>query len=136
MGEALDTAQRFFKVFADGDMETADTLFADDCVIIMPTGTLTKPEHRMMGEAFRAALPDSRMEIDHVIDAGDEVFIEGRFVGTHTGDMQSPGGTIPASGNKIDLRFADYFKVSGGRITHHRTYWDQVTLITQLGSVT
>ena len=57
---------------------------------------------------------------------------EGRFLGTHTGDLQSPQGTIPASGNQIEVRFADYFKASGGRITDRRTYWDQVEMMTQL----
>jgi len=56
------------------------------------------------------------------------------FQGTHTGDMMSPEGTIPASGNKIDLRFADYFKVAGGRVTDHRTYWDQMQMMGQLGA--
>ncbi len=63
------------------------------------------------------------------------MFVEGRFVGTHKGDLQSPNGTIPASGNKLELRFADYFKVSGGKITEQRTYWDQIEMLTQLGAM-
>jgi len=135
MGAALDAVNRFYSLFAAGDLEAADEVFADDCRFTTPPGTMTKPEHRMLGEAFRAALPDSHMVIDHVLDGGDEVFVEGRFLGTHTGDMQSPQGTIPASGNKIEVRFADYFKVTSGRITDQRTYWDQVEMMTQLGAM-
>ena len=133
MGEALDAVNRFYSLFAADDLEAADDLFADDCRFTMPPGPLTKQEHRMMGETFRAALPDSHMVVDHVLDGGDEVFVEGRYLGTQTGDLQSPRGTIPASGNKIELRFADYFKVVGGRVTDHRTYWDQAQMMTQLG---
>lgn len=134
MGAALDAVHRFYTAFAADDWEAADEIFADDCAFTMPPGSLTKAEHRAMAEAFRAALPDAHMDIDHVVDGGDEVFVEGRFVGTHSGDLQSPDGTIPASGNKIALRFADYFKVAGGRITDHRTYWDQVDMMRQLGA--
>jgi len=135
MGAALDTAKRFFDEFAKGDMDAADALFADDCAFVMPAGPLTKAEHRAMGEAFKAGLSDSHMVVDHAVDGGDEVFLEGRFIGTHDGDLHSPDGTVPASGNKLDLRFADFFKVSNGKIVEHRTYFDQVGMMRQLGAM-
>ena len=132
MGEALDIVHRFFDLSASGDMDAADELFADDCAFVMPTGPMTKAEHRGMGEAFRAGIPDGHMVVDHAVDAGAEVFLEGRFVGTQSGDLASPGGTIPASGRKLELRFADYFRAAGGRIVEHRTYFDQASLLQQL----
>ena len=135
MGLALDTATHFFDLFAAGDMDGADDTYADDCQFVMPSGPMTKAEHRMMGETFLAALPDAHMVVDHAVDSGDEVFIEGRFLGTHTGDMHSPDGTIPASGNKLELRFADYFRVANGQVIEHRTYFDQVDLMRQLGAM-
>jgi ketosteroid isomerase-like protein len=48
--------------------------------------------------------------------------------------MVSPEGTIPASGKTIDLPFADYFGVKGGKVVNHRTYWDQATLMGQIGA--
>jgi steroid delta-isomerase-like uncharacterized protein len=132
VGEALDAAQTFFKAFAGGDLDSADAVYADDCAFEMPVGSLTKAEHRAMGEAFKAALPDAHMEVRNAVDGGDEVFLEGRFVGTHTGDFVTPEGTIPASGRTISLAFADYFKVRDGLVVEHRTYWDQVAMMTQL----
>lgn len=134
MGEALDTAKRFFGLFAEGRLDEADDLFADDCQFVMPNGSLTKAEHKLMGQSFRAALPDAHMAVDHTLEGPGEVFLEGRFVGTHSGDLASPQGTIPASGNKVELRFADYFKVAGGKITEHRTYFDQADMMAQLGA--
>jgi len=135
MGAALDVVKDFYGKFAAGDLAGADELFADDCRFVMPPGNLSKAEHHALAGAFRAALPDAHMVIDHVLDGGDEVFVEGRFVGTHEGDLQSPDGTVPASGNKLELRFADYFRVVGNRITDHRTYWDQVDMMRQLGAM-
>ena len=59
----------------------------------------------------------------------------GYFRGTHTGDLQSPTGTIPASGNELNLRFMDYFKVQDGRIVDHQTVFDQVEMLGQLGAM-
>jgi predicted ester cyclase len=82
-----------------------------------------------------ADLPDAHMEIDHVVDGGDEAFVEGRFVGTHSGDFMTPEGAIPASNNKVELRFADFFKAAGGKVVEHRTYWDSADMMRQLGAM-
>jgi len=134
MGAALDVVNRFYDAFGRVDLDEVDACFADDCRFEMPPGPMNKAEHHMLAQAFLAGLPDAHMVVDHVVDGGDEAFVEGRFVGTHTGDLQSPEGVIPASGNKVELRFADYFKVAGGQITDHRTYWDQASMMAQLGA--
>jgi steroid delta-isomerase-like uncharacterized protein len=135
MGEALTAVNRFYDAFAAKNWDAADDNFADDCAFVFPTGTPTKAEHRAMGEAFGAALPDAHMEIDHVVDGGDEAFVEGRFVGTHSGEFVTPEGAIPASNNKVELRFADFFKTAGGKIVEHRTYWDTADMMRQLGAM-
>src|SRR3954451_9490512 len=132
MGEALDLVNRFFDAFGAGDLDTADDCFDDSCAFVMPMGPMTKPDHRMMGMAFKAGLPDGHMEVDHVVDNGGEVFLEGRFVGTHSGDFPTPDGPLPATGDKLELRFADYFKAGGGKIVEHRTYFDQAAMMGQL----
>jgi steroid delta-isomerase-like uncharacterized protein len=132
MGKAIDVVHKFYEAFGRGDWDATDEVFADDFRFVMPPGKMTKAEHNMMGLAFSAAVPDAHFAVDHVLDGGDEVFVEGRFLGTHTGDMVTPQGTLPASGNKIELRFADYFRVSGGTISDHRTYWDQADMLAQL----
>jgi steroid delta-isomerase-like uncharacterized protein len=134
MGAALDAVNRFYTAFAAGDLDAADEVYADDCAFSMPGGAADKATHRQMGAAFRGGLPDAHMTIDHVLDGGDEVFVEGQFVGTHTGDLVSPQGTLPPSGNKIELRYADYFRVRDGLIVEHRSYWDQGEMMQQLGA--
>jgi predicted ester cyclase len=135
MAQARKTVDRFYELFAAGKMPEATGLFDAACVTLMPGGALTQPEHEAMGEAFKAALPDARMVIEHAVEAADEVVVLGHFRGTHTGDFQSPNGTLPASGNELNLRFIDYFKVSDGRIVDHQTVFDQMELLTQLGAM-
>jgi ketosteroid isomerase-like protein len=135
MGQARDTVDRFFELFAAGKMADASELFDPTCVTVMPTGSLDQAEHEQMGNAFKAGLPDSRMLVDVAVESGNEIVVLGHFRGTHTGDLVSPSGTIPASGNPLDLRFMDYFKVRDGKIVDHQTIFDQVEMLTQLGAL-
>lgn len=133
MGEALDAVNKFYALWAQRDLDGADALFADDCVFLTPAGEMKKAEHRMLGESFMGGFPDSKMNVSNSLEGDGEVFVEGRFTGTHTGDLASPQGTIPATNKSIDLPYAEYFRVEGGKITAQRTYWDQATMMGQLG---
>ena len=132
MGAALDLVNKFFDAFGRAT-STRRTTVRRHVRVRHADGPDDEARAPMMGMAFKAGLPDGHMEIDHVVDNGDEVFIEGRFVGTHSGDFPTPdGGVDPGDGNKIELRFADYFKASGGKIVEHRTYFDQAGMMAQL----
>lgn len=135
MGQALDVVQQFYDHFAANDMEAADDLFVESCVTVTPVAQLNKADHRAFGEAFKTALNDARMEVVHALENGDEVFLSGRFKGTHTGELRLAQGSVPPSGNQIDVPFADYFRTSNGRIVAHEVYWDQMAMMGQLGAL-
>jgi len=135
MGDARKVVDRFYELFADGKITDCTELFDAKCITLMPGGPLDQSQHEAMAHGFKAAFPDSRMVVDQAVENGDEVVVLGHFKGTHTGDMVSPNGTIPASGNSLDLRFIDYFKVSGGKIVDHQTIFDQMELLGQLGAL-
>src|SRR3954447_404354 len=135
MGQPRQVVDKFFELFAAGKLTDATELFDPKCITLMPAGPLNQTEHEAMGHAFKNGLPDARMVVDHAIESGDEVVVLGHFKGTHTGDLVSPGGTIPASGKTLDMRFVDYFKVSGDKIVDHQTIFDQMDLLGQLGAL-
>jgi predicted ester cyclase len=135
MGQARDTVEKFFELFAADKITDATELFDPSCITLMPAGALTQAEHEGMGHAFKAGLPDCFMAVDRIVESGEEIVVLGHFKGTHTGDLQSPGGTIPSSGKALNLRFIDYFKVVDGRIVDHQTIFDQIEMLTQLGAV-
>lgn len=135
MGEARSVTERFYQSFAAGDFDAARACFADACVTSSPMGDLDPAAHEAFGRALKGGLPDARMEILRAAEAGDQVFVHGRFRGTHTADLVSPGGTLPATGNTLDLAFADYFRVQDGRIVAHEIIWDQMSLLSQLGAL-
>ena len=134
MGEALTAAEAFYDAFATADVSKWLPLFDDDCITVTPAGALDKAGHEQLGRAFHGAFPDARMEVVRTVESGDEVYISGRFKGTHTGDLVSPAGTIPASGQPIDFAYVDYFRVADGKIVAEEVVWDQLTFLAQVGA--
>lgn len=135
MGAARDVVEQFYKRFEAGDMASAVELFTDGCVTVTPAGAMDNTEHQAFGNAFKTAMPDGHMEIVRAVESGDEVYVSGRLKGTHQSDLVTAQGTIPASGNAVDLPFADYFRVTDGRIAEHEVVWDQLAMMAQLGAM-
>lgn len=134
MGEARATVDRYYACFAASDWEGARDCYADDCITVMPGMQLENDAHMAVGRAFKAAMPDGRMEVVRVVENDGEVFVGGTFRGTHTGDMVTPQGSIPASGNELALPSADYFRIEESRIVEHNVVFDQLTMLSQLGA--
>jgi steroid delta-isomerase-like uncharacterized protein len=132
MGRARDTAERFYERFAAGDLDGALGLFSPDCRHVTPAGQQDANAWKAFAEAFRRALPDGHMEIASVIEAGDAVAVEAHFKGTHNGPLATAQGEIPASGNAIDVPFADFFRLEDDSFVEHRVYWDQAEMLAQL----
>lgn len=83
--------------------------------------------------AWTVSLPDAMTHVDSITIQGDRVVTEHTGGGTHTGPLQTPGGTIPATGKSVQLRFAEVFEMRDGKIKTMRAYWDTGTLMRQLG---
>jgi predicted ester cyclase len=135
MGQARQVVEQFYELFAAGKIGDTVALFDPDCVTLTPNGALNQAEHEGMGNAFKAAFPDSHMAVDHIVESGDELVVLGHFQGTHTGDLQGGGGTITASGNTLNLRYIEYFKVADGHIVDQQTIFDQMEMLGQLGAL-
>jgi len=134
MGDLQRLVRIHYEGVNSGDLDTAGSMFADDCVNVSPYGTTRGIEaFRQMGEAFRTAAPDNRIEAHHTWEDGDTVIVEGVYTGTHTGPLAGPGGVIPATGKSFTLPYVDIFQARDGKFVSHRIYWDNVAFMTQLG---
>lgn len=135
MGETREVAERFFERFGAGDIAGAMACFAPECISLTPAGAVDNAKHRAAAQALKNALPDSRMELIRVLEAGDEIYVTGRFKGTHENNLATPLGTIPASGKALDLLFVDYFRVANGKIIECEAVRDRLDMIVQLGGI-
>lgn len=136
-GCARRTVEQFYDRFGKGDLAGAVAMFA-------ATVQITDPGlGRVEGlDALRSYLvglkewvPDAQAVVERIFVMEDTVIVEGRFTGTSMGTIAGDGEGRPSSGAKIDLAFADFARVHDDRIVEYRTYYDQVSLLTQLGQM-
>lgn len=78
--------------------------------------------NRQFWHAFFVALPDLSASMEDLVIAGDRVV--GRFVyrGTHRGEFMG----IPASGNAVEMRSIDIWRVEDGVFAEH---WDELNAL-------
>lgn len=135
MANSRAVAEQFFERFGTGDLDGAFALFSSDCISLTPSGPMDTERHHAAAQALKRALPDSWMELLRVLELGEEVYVTGRFRGTHTGDLATPIGTLTASGKTLDLLFVDYFRVVDGRIVSCEAVRDRLDMILQLDGI-
>jgi steroid delta-isomerase-like uncharacterized protein len=135
MGEARDVGQAWFDAIERGDSaDQLAALLARDVDFLTPVGPISSAEEAAgYIHVFIDAFPDAKFNVTNWIEDGQMAVAEGRYTGTHTGDMAAPQGTIPATGRSIDVPYARVFQVKDGKLTGHRAYWDNATFMTQLG---
>jgi steroid delta-isomerase-like uncharacterized protein len=80
--------------------------------------------------SWASACPDSVAGISVVAASGDTVAAEGVYAGTNTGAF----GPLPSAGRSVSMPFANVIRFDAdGRVTNFTGYYDQVTIMTQLG---
>jgi steroid delta-isomerase-like uncharacterized protein len=80
--------------------------------------------------AWAKAFSDAKIINPRYTDAGDTVIAEFTAEGTNDG----PFGSLPPTGRRMSLAFCETFKFdANGRVVSGGIYYDQFTLLTQLG---
>ena len=100
----------------------------------LPVGCRRGPEGlEAASRAFRAAVPDLRCTIEHLLVSDDQVVARLTFRGTHTGAFLG----YPATGKSIEFSAIDILRVEGGRVVEVGHVEDNYnsTLMRQLGAV-
>uniref|UniRef100_UPI0040474564 ester cyclase n=1 Tax=Shewanella baltica TaxID=62322 RepID=UPI0040474564 len=118
---------------------TGDVRFAHSA---LATGFIdrTLPAGRAQGitgpleasKAFRAAVPDLSVSVEHLLIVGDRAVVRLRFNGRFTGVF----GEQQGQGQKIDFRAVDMYRVRDGFITDNWHLEDYQTLFSQLAAGT
>ena len=81
-------------------------------------------------EATFAAVPDFHIEIIGLAEQGDDVFVQWRITGTHSGAAWQ--GIAP-TGKSIELDGIDHFVVRGGKVESNFVVFDQLQFARQIG---
>jgi steroid delta-isomerase-like uncharacterized protein len=85
-------------------------------------------------KGWAQAFPDSKASFDRTHVAGnDTVVLELTWRGTHQGPLETPAGSIPATGKKIEIRAVAIIELKGEKARTQRHFFDMATLLQQLG---
>jgi steroid delta-isomerase-like uncharacterized protein len=113
------------------DFDTTIGTFAHPRYELIATGEVYDGEadvRRYYAET-RTAFPDQRNELIALHHADDTVIVEFHLLGTHLGRLAS----LPPTGRAFRCRMTAFFVFDGDRITNERVYFDQATIMRQLG---
>ena len=105
---------------------TDDVVYEDKTV---PANLHGKKEVQDFAQAWFNAFPDMSFTLTSFIIDGNRGAMEWTSTGTHKGDM--PG--MPASNKVYKIPGVSIVECSNGKITHDADYWDNATVMRQLG---
>jgi steroid delta-isomerase-like uncharacterized protein len=113
------------------DFDTTIGTFSHPRYEIVPTGDVYdgETEVRRYYAESRAAFPDQRNELIALHHVDDAVIVEFDLLGTHLGPLRS----LPATGRSFRCRMTAFFFFEDERIVGERVYFDQATILRQLG---
>lgn len=113
------------------DFDTTIATFSHPRYEIVPTGDVYDGEEEVRGyyAESRAAFPDQRNELIALHHYDDGVVVEFDLLGTHLGPLRA----LPPTGRSFRCRMTAFFEFEGDRIVGERVYFDQATILRQLG---
>lgn len=77
--------------------------------------------------------PDVHRELHRVTVLGDTVAVEVSIQGTFLGPLETPAGTLQATGAQVDVPTADFWYLRDGRIEMFNCYVMVSTMLAQMG---
>lgn len=138
MPNVIEIVKASITAYNDKDWNKAKDLLAADAVYD------EKATHRRIqgaGQIIEAwqgwakAFPDSKATFVREFASGDTAVVEIVWKGTHTGPLQTPAGTIPASNKAIEMPASQVVQVEGDKIKSGSHYFDMLTMLTQIGAM-
>jgi steroid delta-isomerase-like uncharacterized protein len=136
MATAREISDRYTDAINAHDAEAIAALYEDDAALSDPMGEFRGRE-AIAGywQVFFDAFPDLQARDELKAEVGDTAVNEWSSTGTHSGPLETPDGTIPATGRRGAMRGCDLLTVRNGLIHSHRVYYDQLGFLAQLGLV-
>jgi steroid delta-isomerase-like uncharacterized protein len=124
-------AYRFAAMLNAGNPEALDDFLAEDYINHNPFVEDGLAANKAFWRQWLTAFPDTRVTVEDAFTTGDRV--AGRFTyrATHQGEFMG----IPATGQPIEMRSIDIWRIQDGKLVEH---WDELNtleLMQQLGAI-
>jgi ketosteroid isomerase-like protein len=117
------------------DLDAWSQKLSEDYVAEYPgVPLLNKTQSIGYNKRFVIAFPDTHFEVHSVVAQGDQVFSHWTVSGTQAERLATvTGRTIPPTKRRATVSGALLTEVRDGKIVREGWYWDQLSLLDQLG---
>jgi steroid delta-isomerase-like uncharacterized protein len=125
-----------FEALNARDLSLWSQHLAEDYIAEHPGVSVPLDKTRSIGyhQRFVTAFPDIHFEVLHVLSEDDHVLIHWIGSGTHEERLATvTGETIPPTRRRARVSGAMLTEVRDGQIVRDWSYWDQLSLLAQLG---
>ena len=132
--EAVQTVEKMFAAFNRRDADALAALYADDVFVDSPDFPQPKRTPAEVAAHYREMFrqfPDIRDDVQSITASGNRVVVE--FISYCT--VENPSAEMPPSvkGKKFSLKIASILEVVNGKIVRDITYYDQLSVLKQMG---
>jgi len=130
-----DLVQRFVDANNGRDMDAFDALLTPDfkrhCCATPGVEVNSPDDFKRFLQQDIATVPDSRVEVLHLLAEDDLVAVWATYSGTQEG----PFGPFPATGKFCSTDFGGVFRIADDRLAELWVTWDNLDILTQLGHI-
>ncbi len=131
-------AREVVEAFNVADWDRFRAVLADG-VVYEESGTGRRVEgtdaYVRLCQGWRQAFPDVTGTVRRVAAGGDTAAADVVWAGSHQGPLETPGGTVPATGRRVEVAATLWVTVRGGQATAIRHHLDVLTLLQQVGAL-
>ena len=113
------------------ELDSYDTYFASNFVSHHADGDKSREEFKGLCQAYFSAFPDLHIATEDLIAEGSKVTKVWTARSTHKGEFLG----IPASGNKIQVKGIEVFRIENGRIAELWVSMDTLGMMQQIGVI-
>jgi steroid delta-isomerase-like uncharacterized protein len=135
--DKVHLAKEGIEAFNNGDWERFVAPLSSDAVYeeLATQRKVRGPDQIVeASKGWKEAFPDAKGTITKVTEGADTVVLEITWQGTHTGDLISPMGAIPASQKRVTIPAVQIVRFKGDKVAETRHFFDLMTLLAQIGA--
>jgi len=114
--------ERYVEMLNDHNPDAVDDFVAVDYINHNALVEDGREANRDFWAGFFAAFPDMVGTMEDLVVAGDRVVGRFTYRGTHLGPLYG----VPATGNPIEMRSIDIWRIENGEFVEH---WDELNLL-------
>ena len=86
-------------------------------------------------QGWKEAFSDAEGTVTNAAGGQDVAVLEIRWEATHTGPLETPAGTVPASGNRISVDASFWTRDEGDAIVEIHHHLDVLRMLQQIGAL-